>query len=117
LRFNPLFPCNDFIKIYSIFLGSSLCLGVFNVGLMTTKYTKQKYTEKQTRLGAKRIKGAYEEIRTDTQLAKKKARTFSNIIVGSKLPSHKKNQEEPFIQEFIPFHKGKKKKRTHRKKK
>ena len=83
---------------------------------MTAKHTKQKYTERQTRLGAKVIKGAYEEVRNDTRLAKEKARPFPKIISGTSAYAYKENEESQLIYEFVPFRKRKRKK-IYRKKK
>ena len=77
---------------------------------MTAKHTKQKYTEKQTRLGAKAIKGAYEEIRSDTRLAKEKARSLTNISTETMIHAQKEKEESPLIPEFIPYRKKKRKK-------
>lgn len=81
---------------------------------MTAKHTKQKYTEKQTRLGAKVDKEICEEIRTDTKTAKARARPFSKR--AQRATPYTKAEDAGLIQEFVPFHKNKKKK-FHKKKK
>lgn len=84
---------------------------------MTAKHTKQKYTEKQTRLGARAIKGVYEEVRSDTRLAKEKARSLTNMDIETLLYEHKEKEESRLIPEFIPYRKRKRKKIIKRKNK
>jgi len=81
---------------------------------MTAKHTKQKYIEKQTRLAAKLYKEIYEEIRTDTKPAKKRAQPFSKT--AKRAIPHTKTEDPGLIQEFVPFHKNKKKKLYKKKK-
>ncbi|OJW50249.1 MAG: hypothetical protein BGO67_02675 [Alphaproteobacteria bacterium 41-28] len=82
---------------------------------MTTKHTKQKYTERQTRLGAKNIKGAYEEVRSDTRLAKEKARSLTIRPIDALIHIHKQREESSLILEFIPYRKRRRKKIIKRK--
>ena len=84
---------------------------------MTAKHTKQKYTEKQTRLGAKAIKGAYEEVRSDTRLAKEKARSLTAVTAETMIHPPKEKEESQLIREFIPYRKRKRKKIVKRKNK
>ena len=77
---------------------------------MTAKHTRQSYFEKQKRLAAKTLKGICEEIITNTKIAKQKARPLLIPFLETAASRDVEGKGSQFIQEFVPFHKRKKKK-------